>query len=151
MATPGYMKFIGILTLLVSISKKVSIAKGLQELSPKSQMKDNSHFHHILLCWLLITTVITLPTDFRKHAIIVKSRQVSVRIPSMLQPSGYIVSNKFNNFQFFPCVFAVDYITAPFEQAKLHLFKNCDKPDHFFRSSIRCLLVDHLLKHLDMR
>jgi len=46
---------------------------------------------------------------------------------------------------------AVDFVSAPFEQAKLHLYQNCESPDLFFRSSLRGLLADHCLKNLDMR
>ncbi|KAF6017966.1 hypothetical protein EB796_023726 [Bugula neritina] len=45
----------------------------------------------------------------------------------------------------------VDFVSAPFEQAKLHLYQNCESPDLFFRSSLRGLLADHCLKNLDMR
>ncbi|XP_067945254.1 anoctamin-7-like [Watersipora subatra] len=45
----------------------------------------------------------------------------------------------------------VDYVSAPFEQLKLHLFENCDNPDLFFRTSLRSLLTDHILTNLDMR
>ncbi|XP_067933068.1 anoctamin-7-like [Watersipora subatra] len=45
----------------------------------------------------------------------------------------------------------VDYVSAPFTQQKLHLFKNSEHKDLFFRSSLRSLLTEHILKNLDMR
>lgn len=43
----------------------------------------------------------------------------------------------------------MDYVSGPFEMEKLHLFEGYENRESFFRSSLRSLLVHHILINLD--
>ena len=44
-----------------------------------------------------------------------------------------------------------DFISAPFQLDRIHLYENNQDPDNFFRPAMRSFLVNHKLKNLDIR
>ena len=48
-----------------------------------------------------------------------------------------------DNIQYFMFV-SVDYISAPFKMNKIEMFEGYDNPTHFFRPSLRSLLVRNI-------
>ena len=44
-----------------------------------------------------------------------------------------------------------DFVSAPFQVERLHLYEGHANPDIFFRPALRSFLVIHILKNLDIR